>query len=81
MEQLVGAVGLPAFLGERHKHLSTIGLATRTLHKTLGHKLANGCRESCERHVEARGDHIHGARAVQADGVNGVDFGNREAAG
>ena len=28
VEQLVGAVGLPAFLSERHKHLPTIGLAT-----------------------------------------------------
>lgn len=70
----MGAVGLPAFLSERHKHLSTIGLATCALHKTLDYKLADGCRKSRERHIEARGSHIHGTRAVQADGMNGVDF-------
>ena len=46
VEQLVGAVGLPAFRSvERHKHLPTIGLATCALHKTLGHKLADGRRK------------------------------------
>ena len=60
VEQLVGAVGLPAFLSERHKHLPTIGLATCTLHKTLGHKLADGCRKSRERHIEARGNPFMG---------------------
>ena len=70
----MGAVGLPAFLSERHKSTCRRSASQLCAAQNPWSKLADGCRKSRERHIETRGNHIHGTRAVQADGMNGVDF-------